>query len=832
MTPRQLSPLPPRTRRGRRTSGAVAALVAAAVAATPALLAPATAAAAPSPSAVIAEVYGGGGNSGATLQQDFVELGNRSGDAVALAGWSVQYLPAAPSPTSRWQVTALTGSLSANGRYIVAEAKGTGGTLALPAPDATGTIAMSATGGTIALVDSTEALTCLTAADCAADARIRDLVGYGSAVVREGSPVTGASNTAGVARATALADTDDNAADFASGAPTPLNSRGEGPRDPGTDPGTAARIHEIQGPGRVSPKNGQQVAAVPGVVTAIRAFGSARGFWFQDAQPDADPRTSEGMFVFTGSATPQGVAVGDAVAVSGKVEEFYPGNADANGQSLTELTGATWTVASSGNALPTAVVLDAATVPDAYTADGNLETQPLQPGAYALDLYESVESQRVQVADTRVVGATNNFNELWVTVEPTQNPTATGGTLYGSYAAQNGGRVKVSSLIPFAERPFPKANVGDTLTGTTAGPMTYDSFGGYGVAATTLGTLTSSGRTPETTRDQKNTELAVATYNVENLSPVDDQAKFDRLARGIVTNLATPDIVALEEIQDNSGPTNDGTVASDQTLAKLVDAIVAAGGPRYQWRTIDPQDGKDGGQPGGNIRNAFLFDPARAQFVDRAGGDATTPVGVRKTWLGQAQLTLSPGRVAPADEAWTNSRKPLAAEFRFRGRTVFVIANHFASKGGDQVLDSRTQPPNRTSEVQRLKQAAVLHGFVGDILEADPRANVVVLGDLNDFAFSPTLKTLTGDGSLRALVETLPANEQYGYVFNGNSQMLDHILTSPRMTRFEYDIVHVNSEFADQASDHDPQVLRVRPSTGSDLLDWIDQLLEPWLDRQ
>lgn len=831
MTPRQLSPSPSRTRR-RRTSGTVAATIAAALAATPTLLAPATtASAAPSPQAVIAEVYGGGGNSGATLNQDFVELGNRSGEAVSLAGWTVQYLPAAPGPTSRWQATALTGSLAPNARYLVAEAKGTGGTLALPAPDATGSIAMSATGGTIALVRGAEPLTCLTAADCLADTRIVDIVGYGSAVVREGSPVTGASNTAAVARGTALADTDDNAADLAAGAPTPLNSRGEGPRDPGTDPGTTARVHEIQGTGRVSPKNGQQVAAVPGVVTAIRPFGSARGFWIQDAQPDSDPRTSEGVFVFTGSTTPQGVAVGDAVTVSGKVEEYYPGSADANGQSLTEITGATWTVASSGNPLPAPVVLDAVTVPDAYTAEGNLETQPLQPGAYALDLYESVESQRVQVADTRVVGATNSFNELWVTVEPTQNPTAPGGTLYGSYAAQNGGRVKVSSLIPFAERPFPKANVGDTLDGVTAGPMTYDSFGGYGVAATTLGTLTSSGRTPESTRDQKNTELAVATYNVENLSPVDNQAKFDRLARGIVTSLATPDIVALEEIQDNSGPTNDGTVASDQTLDKLVDAIVAAGGPRYQWRTIDPQDGKDGGQPGGNIRNAFLFDASRVQFVDRPGGDATTAVGVRKTWLGQAQLTLSPGRVAPADEAWTSSRKPLAAEFRFRGRTVFVVANHFASKGGDQVLDSRTQPPNRTSEVQRLKQAAVLHGFVGDILKADPRANVVVLGDLNDFAFSPTLKTLTGDGSLRALVETLPANEQYGYVFNGNSQTLDHILTSPRITRFEYDIVHVNAEFADQASDHDPQVLRVRPSTGNDLLDWIDQLLEPWLDR-
>ncbi|MDI2126842.1 endonuclease/exonuclease/phosphatase family protein [Yinghuangia seranimata] len=812
----------------------MATAVAGALAAAPAVFVPASAAAAPSADAVIAEVYGGGGNSGATLTSDFVELANRGAAAVALDGWSVQYLPAAPSPTSKWQATPLTGALAPGARYLVGEGKGAGGTVALPTPDASGGINMSGTAGTVALVQGATPLTCLTAADCLADPRVRDLVGYGTAVVREGTGAPAASNTTSVARGSSLADTDDNSADFTAGAPTPLNSRGEGPTDPGPGPGPdptpSARIHDIQGPGRLSPLKGTQVSAVPGVVTAVRDFGSARGFWIQDPTPDNDPRTSEGVFVFTGSASPK-AAVGDAVAVTGKVEEYYPGAADSNGQSLTEVTGATWTVKSSGNALPAPVVLDAATVPDAYTADGDLEARPLQPDAYALDLYEALEGERVQVADTRVVGATNTHNELWVTVEPTQNATAAGGTLYGSYDAQNGGRLKVTSLIPFAERPFPAANVGDTLSGVTAGPLTYDQFGGYTVAATTLGTLTSGGRAAEVTRGQKTTELAIATYNVENLSPKDPQAKFDRLAHGVVDNLARPDIVALEEIQDNSGPTNDGTTAADQTLQQLVDAIVAAGGPRYEWRSIDPQDGKDGGQPGGNIRTAFLFDPARVQFVDRAGGDATTPVGVRKSWLGQTQLTLSPGRIAPADEAWTSSRKPLAAEFRFRGRTVFVVANHFNSKGGDQGLDARVQPPQRSSEVQRLKQAALVHQFVGDVLKSDPRANVVVLGDLNDFGFSPALKTLTDDGSLRDLVTTLPANEQYGYVYNGNSQVLDHILTSPRVTRFEYDIVHVNAEFADQASDHDPQVLRVRPSTGSDLLDWIDQhVFEGWLD--
>ena len=69
-------------------------------------------------------------------------------------------------------------------------------------------------------------------------------------------------------------------------------------------------------------------------------------------------------------------------------------------------------------------------------------------------------------------------------------------------------------------------------------------------------------------------------------------------------------------MQDNSGATDDGTVAADQTLTKLTAAISAAGGPSYQWREIDPVNDQDGGQPGGNIRVVFLFNPARVSFVD------------------------------------------------------------------------------------------------------------------------------------------------------------------------------------------------------------------------
>ncbi|MET7763807.1 endonuclease/exonuclease/phosphatase family protein [Streptomyces sp. NPDC005393] len=572
------------------------------------------------------------------------------------------------------------------------------------------------------------------------------------------------------------------------------------------------RIHDIQGSTRISPLAGKQVTDVPGTVTAIRAFGSSRGFWIQDAKPDRDPATSEAVFVFTGSTTPS-LTVGDTVLVSGTVSEYYPGGADAGLQSLTEISKATWTVQSSGDALPAAFKLNPQAVPNRYAPDaegGSIEGLTLRLRSYALDRYESLEGMRVSVADAPVVGATNTYKELWVTAEPHHKRTARGGALYDAYRDPNAGRVKVVSLLPYAQHPFPVADVGDELTGTTAGPLDYDNFGGYTIAATALGDLADHGLERERTRAQKSDELSLATYNVENLSPKTAQSKFDRLASALVDNLASPDIVAVEEVQDDNGATNDAVVSAGATLRKLTDAIAAAGGPSYEWRQIDPVDDQDGGQPGGNIRVAFLYNPERVSFTDIPGGDSTTPVKVVAKG-GTATLSASPGRIDPANGVWKDSRKPLVGQFSFRGRPVFLVANHFNSKGGDQGLDSRFQPPARSSETQRTGQATAVNTFVKQLLATDPKAAVVVAGDLNDYQFSPALADLTQGGVLTDLVTGVPRAERYGYVYSGNSQVLDHILTSRALRRPDYDIVHINAEFSDQSSDHDPQVVRVRP---------------------
>ncbi|MCP3756722.1 endonuclease/exonuclease/phosphatase family protein [Streptomyces sp. TBY4] len=575
------------------------------------------------------------------------------------------------------------------------------------------------------------------------------------------------------------------------------------------------RIHDIQGTTRISPLVGKQVTDVAGIVTGVRTYGS-RGFWIQSAEADADTdeATSEGVFVFTSSVPT--VAVGDAVTVSGLVGEYIPGGVSSGNQSVTQISKPVVTVVSSGNALPAAASVDAYSVPCAYApegdaaAAGSINGLTLEPSRYALDYYESLEGMNIAIGTSRVVGATDPYAAMWVTVKSWENRAQRGGTVYGSYESQNTGRLQIQQLAPLAQQPFPVANVGDRLTGTTEGPLDFNQFGGYTLVARTLGTVASGGIAPEKTRAQASNELAVATYNVENLDPTDPQEKFDNLAKAVVENLASPDILALEEIQDDNGAKNDGTVSAEATLTKFTQAITAAGGPAYQWRTINPEDKKDGGEPGGNIRQVFLFNPARVSFTERAPGDAVTATGVVKQ-NGKAALTHSPGRIDPANPAWADSRKPLAGEFVFRGKTVFVIANHFGSKGGDQGLTSSIQPPVRSSEAKRLLQAQAVNGFVKDILAVEKKAAVLVVGDINDFEFSNTTKALEDGGALYAAIKSLPRSERYSYVFQGNAQVLDQILTSPGIKHFTYDSVHINAEFSDQNSDHDPQVVRFRP---------------------
>jgi len=882
-------------------------------------------AAAVSTTVVISQLYGGGGNSGAQFTNDFVELFNRGGASIDLSSWSLQYTSATGTGnfgSSANLITPLAGSLAPGHYLLIQEAAGATPAAALPPPDVTDAtpINMSATGGKVALVNTTTPLGCNGGSmpcSSAALATIVDLIGYDGANFFEGAPAATLSNmTAALRKNGGCTDTDNNSADFEALAPAPRNTssplhfctgdnapavtatsplnnaadvsfnanigitfsepvdvsnawytiscgtsgshtaaQSGGPTtfslDPAVDfafsesctvtvpasevtdqdtvdppnnmlgdyvfsftteatPPPPTFIHDIQGAAHISPLVGQTFGNVPGIVTAKRS----NGFNLQDPNPDSDPATSEAIFVFTSSA-PMTVSVGDAVRVRATVSEFRPGGATSANLTTTELVSPKVTVLSHGNPLPPATVIGnggrmppTAIIEDDATSTGNVETSGVfDPANDGLDFYESLEGMLVQINDPVIVGPTNSFNEIPVLPEDgtwAGPRTAHGGILY-SYADGNPERIIVDDGIV----PIPQGlNVGDHFAGSVIGVVDYN-FGLFMVELTQSPIRVPGTLTKETTVLPTVNELTAATFNVQNLDPGDGSAKFNNLASLIVNNMKSPDLIAVEEVQDNNGAIDNGVVDPAVTISTLITAITNAGGPTYSYRQINPVNDQDGGEPGGNIRQIFMFRTDRGlSFVDRPGGDSTTPTTVTSA-SGTPQLSFSPGRIDPANTAWNSSRKPLAAEFQFDGQRLFVIANHFNSKGGDQPLTGRFQPPTRSSEVQRHQQATIEAGFVQQIRAIDPNANIVVLGDLNDFEFSETIDILEAAG-LSDLYDTLPLPERYSYVFQGNSQTLDHILVSGSLAdRSTLDVVHVNAEFADQASDHDPSVVRI-----------------------
>ncbi|GAB4024697.1 hypothetical protein GCM10028773_47960 [Spirosoma koreense] len=579
--------------------------------------------------------------------------------------------------------------------------------------------------------------------------------------------------------------------------------------------GGVTRIHDIQGTTHISSLRNQAVSNVPGIVTAVKN----NGFYMQeaDANVDNNDATSEGILVFTSSAPT--VAVGDAVTVSGTVTEFRTNSNNASNLTVTEITGPTVTRLSVNNPLPSVTILGTGgrSIPASVIEDdvvgGNIETgtSTFDPATDGIDFYESLEGMRVQINSPVTVSPSETNGSVWLLADDGAN--ATGRTARGGILISpndfNPERIQIfgglASLTSLAN-----LNVGTKLS-TIVGIVDY--FDNYEVLpiATPTVTMPSSLTKEETALNPTMSQLTVATFNVENLAPTDGATKFNNLASRIVNNLKSPDIITLEEIQDNNGTGTSGVVDASTTYQMLINAVASAGGPTYQYRQIDPVFGQDGGAPGGNIRQGFFFNPNRVSFVDRPGGTSTSATTVANV-AGVPQLSYSPGRIDPTNSAWTSSRKPLVGEFTFNGQTVFVIGNHFNSKGGDQPLYGPNQPPVLSSETQRVQQASIVRNFVSSILAIEPDANVVVLGDLNDFQFSTPLTILKGSGpsSLTTLVETLAPNEQYTYNFDGNAQVLDHILVSSGLhQRLDgYDVVHINSEFADQDSDHDPSVAR------------------------
>ena len=546
-----------------------------------------------------------------------------------------------------------------------------------------------------------------------------------------------------------------------------------------------------------------------GIVTAV----DTDGFYLQDPVGDGDGDTSDGIFVFTRRA--RTAAVGDALRVHGVVTEYQPGGAATNNLTITQITRPRLTRLSRRNRLPAPVVLGAGgRVPPGRIID-NDGFAVFDPHEDGIDFYETLEGMRVTARGAVAVSPTSRFGEIFVRARGTSpSGLSERGTLTIGPDDFNPERIQIDDDFGLSPTATPIVNVGDSL-GDVTGVMSYG-FGNYEIRFTEAFSPTRGVLEPETTRlSTGDGYLTIASFNVLNLDPNDRDGdadvasgRFDAVASIIARNLRSPDIVALQEVQDNDGSAKTRVKAADATLRLLADRIAVLGSVRYRF--IDHPfigGGTNGGQPGGNIRVAFLYNPARVDLVPDSLATATDPRDQR----------INP------NNPFFDGRLPLAASFRSRapdGARVTVVNNHLNSKRGSSPLFGQVQPFTERQEEpsvnggveQRRRQARAVRDLVARRLAARRDAHLVVVGDFNEFAFVSPLKIL-GE-RLHNLTNDLPAVERYTYIFEGNAQSLDHILVSSSLrASAEVDIAHVNAEFAEtaeRASDHDPIVVRLR----------------------
>lgn len=779
---------------------------------------------------VISQVYGGGGNSGATFRNDFIELRNLGAAPVNLTGWSVQYTSSAG--TSWGSRTALSGSIAAGGYYLIQQAAGTGGTTALPTPDASGSIAMSSSSGKVALVRTSTALS----GGCPlADANLEDFVGFGSAAnCFKGVAPTGtlSNTTAALRKNDGAANTGDNGADFAVGAPNPRNSGSTPPPPP--EPPIALTIAQIQGAGLRSTHAGKRVVT-EGVVTAIR-FNN--GFFLQAANDDGDAATSEAVFVFTQGTPPSTVRAGNRVRVTGKVEEYTPSN--PNQLSVTQITVPEVELLASDAALPAAVPL----TPDELSA-------PALPGTL-----ERLEGMRVSVARAVVVGAadgtitertaTSTSNGVFhVTLPEVARPFREPGLgaldVIPIPAGKNPPRFDTNpERLMIRSRGQTGAmllavDVGAEVSGLV-GVLDYHS-GTWALlpdppTAAMPAPTVSGGRLPEAVNDADYDAVTVAGFNLlrffdeiadNNGAPTLNADALDRrltkTAAAICDYLKAPDILGVVEVENL------------RVLGLLAERINSGCAHAPAYLPLLEQ-----GNDVGGINVGFLVSQRLVAGQPRVTVESLTQSGKDITMVNPDGTT-----------SLLNDRPPLTLRARVQqdnGATydVTVINNHLRSLND---IDDAAPGSNGWStggarvRAKRGAQAAYLAGLVQSMQAADPARNIVLVGDFNAFEFNdgyvdvlgvikgePAAEDQVIDHVASPLTTPLIDGSQliadpgarYSYVYDGNAQTLDHVLVNEALLLGARDLrvehARINADFGVhhfgdaslplRVSDHDP----------------------------
>ncbi|HEX5117419.1 MAG TPA: ExeM/NucH family extracellular endonuclease [Pseudonocardiaceae bacterium] len=354
---------------------------------------------------VINEVYGGGGNAGSHYRSDFIELANPTGAAVDLTGWTVQYRSAAGTTV---QKTALSGSIAAHGHYLVQESTGASGDqVALPTPDASGTTAMSATGGVVILVSSATSIT--TQGNLVGLPEVVDAVGWGSSTTSfEGTgPAPTTDNTTSVSRTNAQ-DTDQSSADFTEGAPTPESAA--------TDSGAAITV---AGPGAQTGTAGTAITPV----TLTATGGTPPYTWTASGLPAGLVISADG--VISGTPTTAGsssvtVTATDSTGATGSATfSFVVGSPAGTIVPIAAIQGTnTDTTPLAGQTVTTEGVVTADYATGGFNGfyletggAGGTEADDATPGASdAIFVFGSISAQQVHIGESvEVTGEAEEF---------------------------------------------------------------------------------------------------------------------------------------------------------------------------------------------------------------------------------------------------------------------------------------------------------------------------------------------------------------------------------------------------------------------------------------
>lgn len=822
------------------------------------------------PQITISQVYGGGGNVGATYTNDFIELYNAGTTPIDLTGWSVQY--AATSGTS-WQRTNLSGSIQPGGSYLIQESLGSGGTTPLPTPDASGTIAMSATAGKVALVNSATTLS----GSCPLGGSVIDFVGFGSATnCSETTPTSNLSNTtAAIRKGGGSVDTDNNSSDFTTtSAPTPRNSALGGIAVTSTMPAAGATnvaaasdiqvtfnkpvtvsgswysiacsvsgahgatvsggansyaldptsdftsaetctvkvtgslvadaadasktmaadqswsftvvdlaactqpftgAYAIQGSGNTSPLVGQNVTTQGVVVGDYEGPApTLRGFYVQDAVGDADPTTSDAIFVFNGNNN--SVKSGDVVRVTGSVSEF---------QDQTQVSATGVLVCQSGASItPVDITLPA-------------------PSPTFFERYEGMLVRLPQTLYVTEHFQLGRFGQVVVSpnarlAQPT-NLVAPGGPALALQAQNNlasiiiddGDNNQNADPIVFARggQPLSATNTlrgGDAATGVT-GVLTYTWAGNsasgnawrvrpVNALGATLPNFAPANPRPSTPPSIGGS-LKVAAMNLLNYfntfgtnacnggvggltmdcRGADNSQEFARQKAKTVAAIVgiDADVLGIIEME------NDG-YGSASAIADLTNAVNAAIAPgTYAYVDVDAATGQPNALGSDAIKVGVLYKPSRV-----------TPIG--------ATAVLNSTAFVNGGDSGPRNRPALAQAFETpdHGRFVFSV-NHLKSKGSACDAPDALDGQGNCNTV-RTNAANLLKNWLASdptgILDSD----VIVVGDLNSYAKEDPIAALTGGGFTNLISQFIGA-DAYSYAFDGQWGYLDHALASPSL---------------------------------------------------